>query len=92
MFFPERGDSTLGPVEVCRGCTVRRECFLDAFDDPYRVGVFGGTFEVQRRHIRRAISLGLLTLDEAADGVASDDLSVIRIRVGRGVDATQEAS
>lgn len=38
---------------ICATCPVRGDCLLDALNDTWRVGIFGGTDEVERRKLRR---------------------------------------
>lgn len=39
----------------CNDCPVRNLCFETAFKDPYIQGVWGGTTEVEREKIRKAV-------------------------------------
>ena len=54
LFFPERGASTRGAKEVCRGCVVRMECLEYALDNGEKFGIWGGLSERERRRLRRA--------------------------------------
>lgn len=61
LFFPLRGHvhgTTYSPqvaeaVAACARCEVRQECLEHALDAPERTGIWGGTFERQRREMRR---------------------------------------
>ena len=63
LFFPERGDTHTQrqALEVCRGCSVRFDCFQYGFNN-YERGVWGGTTERQRRQLRN----GWLRLEDIA--------------------------
>jgi len=54
LFFPERGASLREAKEVCRGCVVRPECLEYALANGEKTGIWGGTSERQRRHLRQA--------------------------------------
>lgn len=61
LFFPLRGHvhgTTYSPevaeaLAACGRCEVRQECLEHALDAPERTGIWGGTFERQRRELRR---------------------------------------
>lgn len=54
---PELFFSTAGPnpaaIRICRNCPVIADCLADALDEPWIVGVWGGTTEADRRRIHR---------------------------------------
>lgn len=52
-FFVERGRSTAPAKAVCNRCPVVEECLAEALDNPWMLGVWGGTSERQRLAIRR---------------------------------------
>lgn len=60
-FFPLRGHvrgTTFSPevaeaLAACARCEVRQECLEHALDAPERTGIWGGTFERERRQLRR---------------------------------------
>jgi len=52
IFFPEKGESALPAVRICRRCPVRDECLEDADSTGDLWGVRGGLGEQQRRRIR----------------------------------------
>ena len=63
LFFPEKGDTSTQhqAIAVCRHCTVRWDCLEYGLRHSER-GVWGGTTERQRIHIRR----GWLHLEDIA--------------------------
>ena len=42
--------------ELCDQCLVRNDCLRFALADPELVGVWGGTTEIDRRRMRRAVA------------------------------------
>lgn len=52
LFFPERGQSVAPARELCDRCPVRAECLDVGLGE--RFGIWGGTSERERRHLRRA--------------------------------------
>jgi len=51
-FYPGRGERT-EMMEICMGCSVRRDCLDYALDNREIWGVWGGTPEKWRRKVRR---------------------------------------
>jgi WhiB family redox-sensing transcriptional regulator len=51
-FFPEKGESALAALAVCRRCEVRAECLAWALEHHQRFGVWGGVTESDRRGMR----------------------------------------
>lgn len=53
--FPEHGASAAPAKKVCAGCDVSEECLAFALAHPMisHYGIWGGTTERQRRHLRR---------------------------------------
>lgn len=49
-FFPEGHESAAHAI--CQRCPVRVACLDYALDDPTLVGIWGGTNETQRDHLR----------------------------------------
>jgi WhiB family redox-sensing transcriptional regulator len=56
QFFPERGDSLDAPRAVCRRCEVAGPCLAFAIETGEQHGVWGGTSERERRHLRRLVT------------------------------------
>ena len=56
-FFPERGKSPRAALQVCMACPVRTDCLTEALENSERYGIWGGTTETQRRHLRRLNTL-----------------------------------
>jgi WhiB family redox-sensing transcriptional regulator len=56
LFFPERDGNANDDVRearaVCSTCPVRVECLDHALDNDERLGVWGGTSRLERRHLR----------------------------------------
>lgn len=53
LFFPERGDDTSVAKRICAGCGVLEQCRAYALDaGPLLKGIWGGTSERERRHLR----------------------------------------
>lgn len=52
LFFPKRGEDSAAAKAVCRGCTVRQDCLDYALRQRELFGIWGGTSERERRHIR----------------------------------------
>ena len=57
-FFPERGESTVAAKVLCSQCLVRAECLASALERGERHGIWGGTSERERRHLRKIVSSG----------------------------------
>jgi WhiB family redox-sensing transcriptional regulator len=55
VFFPEKGESALAALAVCRRCEVRAECLAWALEHNQRFGVWGGVTESDRRGMRRTL-------------------------------------
>jgi hypothetical protein len=53
LFFPDRSDYPVEALAICQGCPVRRACRSHAFDQPERVGVWGGLTEREREDLLR---------------------------------------
>ena len=51
-FFPEVGRSPRAALQVCMACPVRTDGLTDALARNERHGIWGGTTETQRRHLR----------------------------------------
>jgi len=51
-FFADKGGSTRLAKRVCRRCPVRRDCLRFAMEHSEKFGVWGGTSERERRHLR----------------------------------------
>ena len=73
VFFPERGDSLIGPESICRACPVRIDCLNYAMRRNEKYGIWGGTSENQRRRLRKSIAVGDLTLAEVLDAYSGHD-------------------
>lgn len=52
MFFSDRHDDQDAARKICLGCPVRHECLEYALALPEPFGIWGGTFERERRRIR----------------------------------------
>jgi WhiB family redox-sensing transcriptional regulator len=52
VFFPGQGRSAMPARNICQHCPVSTPCLDYALADPALVGVFGGTTESERDHIR----------------------------------------
>ena len=52
IFFPARGESVEAARTICGRCPVTAECLAFALEH-HCIGVWGGTTERQRRHLRR---------------------------------------
>lgn len=52
LFFPERGGSSREAKRICNDCPVRSMCLDWALNNGERFGVWGGTSERDRRHVR----------------------------------------
>jgi WhiB family transcriptional regulator, redox-sensing transcriptional regulator len=55
MFFPEKGGATRPAKRICRSCGVRPECLAYALRNGER-GIWGGTSEEEREHLRTEIA------------------------------------
>jgi WhiB family redox-sensing transcriptional regulator len=55
IFFPERGESTRAPKQVCAGCPVRLPCLDYALEHEGIAahGIWGGLSERERRGLKR---------------------------------------
>jgi WhiB family redox-sensing transcriptional regulator len=73
VFYPERGESTLGPQAICRTCPVRVECLDYAMRGREAWGIWGGTTENQRRRLRVSIAAGHVTYDEVLEAHRDHD-------------------
>lgn len=52
-FFPERGQNPELALKICERCPVTSECLEAALENDERFGVWGGTTETYRAHLRR---------------------------------------
>src|SRR5688572_17512632 len=57
-FFVDRGESTVAAKAICRLCPVRAECLDFAVSNGEKFGIWGGTSERERRHLRKIVSSG----------------------------------
>lgn len=53
-FFPGKGESVRRAKRVCMACTSRVACLEEALADPTLQGIWGGTSERERKHMRTA--------------------------------------
>ena len=53
MFFPEKGESTREPKQVCAACPVREPCLGYALEHGEVHGVWGGLSPRERRGLQR---------------------------------------
>jgi WhiB family redox-sensing transcriptional regulator len=55
LFFPERGGAGTTPIAkaLCGRCPLKDYCLERALNDREIYGIWGGTSEAQRRHMRR---------------------------------------
>lgn len=53
VFFPIKGGSPRAAKAICARCPIAPACRQDALDDPSLEGVWGGTTEREREHLRR---------------------------------------
>ena len=53
VFFPIKGGSPRAAKAICARCPIAADCLRDALDDPSLEGVWGGTTEREREHLRR---------------------------------------
>lgn len=70
-FFPEKGGSTKEAKRVCAQCGVRDDCLQAALDKDERFGIWGGKSERERRRLKRAQKLPLLS--DYGRSLASED-------------------
>lgn len=56
-WFPLRGESTAEAKRICLRCPVRAECLDYALTTRDKFGVWGGTSERERRHLRKVVSV-----------------------------------
>ena len=54
LFYPGRGEDCAQARAVCEGCSVRADCLDYALKYRVKFGIWGGTTELERRHIRRS--------------------------------------
>ena len=52
-FFPAKGESPDGGLELCGSCEVTAECLRYALDNEINYGVWGGKMQSQRMRILR---------------------------------------
>jgi Transcription factor WhiB len=69
LFFPEAGEGwkVVKAKQVCSGCSVRASCLHEALTGPQAqgedvYGIFGGTSQAERRHLRGRQSLATPTV------------------------------
>jgi hypothetical protein len=55
LFYPERGENTAPIHAVCDGCPVRADCLADAIARDDLHGHWGGTSEVRRKRVIKAV-------------------------------------
>ncbi len=55
LFFPQKGDPTSIPKQVCNHCPVKLECLRMGIYQGY--GIWGGTSERERRIMRRLLGV-----------------------------------
>jgi len=53
VWFPIKGGSPRPAKAICARCDILANCLQDALDDPSLEGVWGGTTEREREHLRR---------------------------------------
>ena len=53
VFFPIKGGSPRAAKAVCARCDILANCLRDALADPSLEGVWAGTTEREREHLRR---------------------------------------
>ena len=53
VFFPIKGGSPRAAKAICARCDILANCLRDALADPSLEGVWGGTTEREREHLRR---------------------------------------
>lgn len=58
LFFPPKGISTRPAKAICRDCGVRETCLDWALVNEVKSGVWGGTSELERRPMRKAMKAG----------------------------------
>jgi WhiB family redox-sensing transcriptional regulator len=52
-FFPGQGEDTKPAIAICNVCPVAVECLAWALDHGEKYGIWGGTSERERRHMRK---------------------------------------
>jgi WhiB family redox-sensing transcriptional regulator len=52
-FFPEIGESPALAKKVCSKCEVKTQCLHYAIDNNISFGIWGGTNEKDRRHLKK---------------------------------------
>ena len=57
LFFPNKGDRAFEAKRICSTCPVKAECLEFALLRPSVQGVWGGTTEFERLHMRRDRSI-----------------------------------
>lgn len=58
VFYVGKGGSVREAVDLCMGCSVRRECLVYALENAQVWGVWGGLTERERVRVRRLVVLG----------------------------------
>jgi WhiB family redox-sensing transcriptional regulator len=76
-FFPGRGIDQRPIKAICKGCPVRQECLDFALDNNENYGVWGGTSERERRHIRKMRRNRELAIGEADTTVTVREVAEI---------------
>jgi WhiB family redox-sensing transcriptional regulator len=61
LFFPARGASTAEAKAVCGQCVVQEQCLEYALTHRERFGIWGGLSERERRRLRRARALRVVS-------------------------------
>ena len=54
LFYPDRGQTGKSAKKICQICPVRLNCLEEALSNPSEYGIWGGTSEEERAHIRRS--------------------------------------
>jgi WhiB family transcriptional regulator, redox-sensing transcriptional regulator len=73
IFFPDPGASAVAAIEVCLQCPVRAECLGWAIEHDERFGVWGGTSEAYRQHLRFSGASLAEALAESATCVEAEE-------------------
>jgi WhiB family redox-sensing transcriptional regulator len=73
LFFPDADTSTAraqvaAAKKTCRRCPVRGNCLSWALENGQEAGIWGGTTEEERRHLRRHPRSGLTRTGGITDG------------------------
>lgn len=53
LFFPDKGGSNAQAKEVCKACSIRPECLLEAIENDFWDGIWGGTSVRERQAFKR---------------------------------------